>query len=407
MTASQILEHQWVKDQWDPDQIKGFIVESDASSVSDDSEDKNYEGMASSHHSEPENHPGPELFDPEGMFKAWKGNYGKYTPSLETPLKIREKEFLNNERIKNVVLSKKLLGKGGFGTVYRVEAEHKKDARTDSWEWKSFALKVIRRRKATKKGTKEAMNDMLILQCLRHRNICNMVDYVFIPDPKNQFPVSVVCLFLDLCHDSFQNLYEEITMVIIEVLEIDEPWALEERLSKHWFKDITTGLEYLHKNGVAHLDIKEANILFVLGTPKEQTFVSRFLSFTFKLTDFGLSKHSPDPHKNKEGIKDFHEMQERDIESLLQILFKVTVPAPIYPMMRTKVFDKWLSPIRKEYKLEGISPELLDLMKGMHRKKKRWTAYQILEHQWVKDQWDPDQIKGFIVESDSEEEEYD
>ncbi|XP_054168326.1 ovarian-specific serine/threonine-protein kinase Lok-like [Oppia nitens] len=86
-------------------------------------------------------------------------------------------------------------------------------------------------------------------------------------DQTTQFPYVRHLHFMELCTDSLRSIIKRKT--------------LNEFHAKQWFRQVSMGLQYLHHMGIAHMDIKTANILFIYDSSTGTT--------TYKLSDYGLS----------------------------------------------------------------------------------------------------------------------
>ena len=144
------------------------------------------------------------------------------------------------------------LGKGAFATVYRVQT--KRDGHI-------FAAKEIDKRRFIKNGQLDVKfdNELKIMQNLTHPNIVEYVD----------------------SHNHGHHIY-----IIMECIsggelqtELRARSSLSEPEVQQITRQITHALQYLHRRGITHRDIKPDNILIASRSP-----------LVVKLSDFGLSK---------------------------------------------------------------------------------------------------------------------
>lgn len=145
-----------------------------------------------------------------------------------------------------------LLGKGAFAMVYRVQTKN---------DGTIYAAKEIDKRRFIKNGILDVKfdNELQIMQRLKHPNIVDYVD----------------------CQS-----YENWIYIIMEYIswgELSKEMQDRKRLPEHEVQQITKqtlhALEYLHRQGITHRDIKPDNILISSRDP-----------LIVKLSDFGLSK---------------------------------------------------------------------------------------------------------------------
>lgn len=145
-----------------------------------------------------------------------------------------------------------LLGKGAFATVYRVQTKS---------EGTIYAAKEIDKRRFIKNGILDVKfdNELQIMQKLKHPNIVDYID----------------------CQ-SYEN-WIYIIMEYISYGELSKEMQVRNRLPEAEVQQITKqtlyALDYLHRQGITHRDIKPDNILISSTNP-----------LIVKLSDFGLSK---------------------------------------------------------------------------------------------------------------------
>ena len=132
----------------------------------------------------------------------------------------------------------------------------------------------------------------------------------------------MVCLFFELCEGT-------LTQIIAEYRNTTHQRTLSEQLNRHWFAQISKGLEYIHRNGIIHMDLKEDNILYQFkpGTVKQGTFEDKFLGLIFKISDFGRAQTSFDRDKVS---------QKKDLYDLTDILIKAAIPRAVVPYIKDK-----------------------------------------------------------------------
>lgn len=127
-----------------------------------------------------------------------------------------------------------VLGRGGFGKVWKVKKKKNKLL---------YALKIMSKAKIVqKKSVNSVMNERQLLSNLRHGFLINMV-----------------CAFQD----------RECIYLVMDLLtggdlryHIGRHRRFNEEQTKFFAACIITGLEYLHQNGVLHRDIKPENLVF-------------------------------------------------------------------------------------------------------------------------------------------------
>jgi len=127
-----------------------------------------------------------------------------------------------------------VIGRGGFGKVWKVERKKTKAL---------YAMKEMSKsRVITKKSVNSVMNEKQLLSILKHSFIVNMI-YAF-QDRDNLYLVMDLLTGGDLrFHISRQRRFSE-------------------EQTKFFIACILTGLEYLHSSGVLHRDIKPENLVF-------------------------------------------------------------------------------------------------------------------------------------------------
>ncbi len=97
---------------------------------------------------------------------------------------------------------------------------------------------------------------------------------------------------------------------------------MEEAVARHIFRQLLSGVDYLHRKGVVHRDIKPANIVL--------TSESKYCGA--KLIDFGLSCYADDPSRMKKTVGTIKYMAP---EMLYNYVFRNT--AKLY----TELVDEW------------------------------------------------------------------
>lgn len=180
----------------------------------------------------------------------------------------------NYEGLVRNVTFEQALGGGGFGQVYRVRA-----SMTDSGQEVRLACKVMRlnmdsyaRKYAITPLTvrvNEMLNDIYVLAHLKHPNIVEYKDVMYMSDRQTCFPFSTVLLFMELCHGHVHQWINELGL-----------GYMPDVTARQMIKEIGEGLQYLHMQDIAHLDIKPENILFTKHG-------DNIVPVTFKLADFG------------------------------------------------------------------------------------------------------------------------
>ncbi|EAR84529.3 Serine/Threonine kinase domain protein (macronuclear) [Tetrahymena thermophila SB210] len=127
-----------------------------------------------------------------------------------------------------------VIGRGGFGKVWKVESKKQKQL---------YALKEMSKSKIiSKRSVQSVMNEKQLLSSLRHDFLINMI-YAF-SDRSNLY------LVMDLLTGGDLRFH------------ISRHRRFTEQQTKFFAACIVVGLEYLHQNGILHRDIKPENLVF-------------------------------------------------------------------------------------------------------------------------------------------------
>ncbi|CAD8044966.1 unnamed protein product [Paramecium primaurelia] len=156
---------------------------------------------------------------------------------------------IDSEINKNSFKFHYILGKGGFGKVWRVELVKSR---------KLYAMKEMSKAKImAKKSVNSVMNERILLSQLKHPFIAN-IHYAF-QDREHLY------LIMDLLSGGDLRFH------------IGKMKRFSEQHTKFVIASILLALDYLHQNGIIHRDIKPENIVLDRnGYPR--------------LTDFGIAR---------------------------------------------------------------------------------------------------------------------
>ncbi|XP_009075123.1 PREDICTED: myosin light chain kinase, smooth muscle isoform X2 [Acanthisitta chloris] len=167
----------------------------------------------------------------------------------ETEMEYRTVTINTEQKVSDVYNIEERLGSGKFGQVFRLV--EKKNGKV--WAGKFF--------KAYSAKEKENIRDEIsIMNCLHHPKLVQCVDAF--EEKAN------IVMVLEMV--SGGELFERI---------IDEDFELTERECIKYMKQISEGVQYIHKQGIVHLDLKPENIMCVNKT-----------GTSIKLIDFGLAR---------------------------------------------------------------------------------------------------------------------
>ncbi|XP_054032360.1 myosin light chain kinase, smooth muscle isoform X1 [Dryobates pubescens] len=167
----------------------------------------------------------------------------------ETEVEYRTVAINTEQKVSDIYSIEERLGSGKFGQVFRLV--EKKNGKV--WAGKFF--------KAYSAKEKENIREEIsIMNCLHHPKLVQCVDAF--EEKAN------IVMVLEMV--SGGELFERI---------IDEDFELTERECIKYMKQISEGVQYIHKQGIVHLDLKPENIMCVNKT-----------GTSIKLIDFGLAR---------------------------------------------------------------------------------------------------------------------
>lgn len=221
-------------------------------------------------------------------------------------------------------------------------------------------------------------------------------------------------------YKAFRTPFKDCSAIVMEYLPHGDLFNFvskkpcSEKLARTFFIQMLSALEYLHQEGIAHLDLKPENFLVSFQGLKLIDF-----DFSHKIDDKITSgmKGTPGfraPEWVKQAMKDF---KAADIFSLGVTLFTIVVGwAPFeeiekerdvfefdhhYKTLRSDSGEFWKAHggFLKQDGREDLSSELKDLIEGMIQEdpEKRVSMSEIKKHSWLKgDVYETDELEAQI-----------
>jgi hypothetical protein len=180
----------------------------------------------------------------QGILRPINGTRLDRFPNIADNASYRQQEVTNIRWKRG-----EMLGQGAFGVVYL-------GLNVDSGEL--MAVKQMATEDVSKRELSSLENEIHLLRNLRHPNIVRYIGTELNPESMSIF-------------------LEYVPGGSLKAL-IDKFGALEESVARSYTRQLLIGLEYLHRHGIAHRDIKGANCL--VGNDG-----------VIKVADFGNSNH--------------------------------------------------------------------------------------------------------------------
>ena len=155
---------------------------------------------------------------------------------------------------------KKLIGKGGFGNVYKV-LDHKNK--------NFYALKFITivENEETENLKEEYEKEIEVMKTIKNKYIVELIDNFYDKEYKGY------CIVMELCDGNLRDIMNKY-----------KPNGLSLKLINKILYQLNEALKTMIDNGYIHRDLKPENILIKYTDTNED-------SFDIKLTDFGFSSY--------------------------------------------------------------------------------------------------------------------
>lgn len=261
------------------------------------------------------------------------------------------------------------IGYGAFSEVKLV---------TNQDDGKKYAMKILSKSKLqqnrslmrrSSQGLDAAFREIAVLRKLDHPNVVKLIEVLDDPDEDGLYLI-------------FEYLENG------RVLEIPTATPLPEHSAWHFFRDIVSGLEYLHKQKIVHRDLKPENLLMCNNG-------------RIKIADFGLSgefdadnDNMPNPFGTPAFIapecvseeKTVTSGRKMDIWSLGVSLYCFVIgDVPFKGEFLEQLFENIKKQEIKFPESIELSNELKDLIRGLLEKdpSARLTLEQVKAHRWV------------------------
>ena len=285
----------------------------------------------------------------------------------ESIISISNKLFINE--IKEIPKKKyniqKILGVGTFGRVFLVQNKYTKEF---------LAMKEIPKTSEDLLSDSEIMDEIEILKNLDHPDVVRIME--FYNTENSYFIINEYCKYGEL-FEQVKNIFSETQIAVM-------------------FRQILSGLAYLHSNNIIHRDLKLENILI---NDIEKSKATNEDLFLLKIIDFGTAKIfdknkrlgtivgsiyyiAPEVLMKKYG-------KECDMWSAGVILYMFIVGhAPFDGINNKEIMEKIKTGkySTNEKRWNNASNEVKDLISKLLvlEPEKRLTAFEALKHPWFK-----------------------
>eukprot|EP00124_Ichthyophonus_hoferi_P003303 Ihof_evm4s279 gene=Ihof_evmTU4s279 len=256
------------------------------------------------------------------------------------------------------------IGRGSFGKVKVCVDERDR----------YFAVKICRRPSTkvhfgsvSRAFTAGFKNEVEIWKTLDHENIVRLHEVV---DSAADSKVYLVMEYLSAGPVRFAD-------------DKENPLLTQDQ-ARYYFRDVITGLQYLHKNGIIHRDIKPENLL-VSGDG------------IIKICDFGSAQYVHDQHQHRRtlGSPAFFApelCQDETAEVTTGVdMWAAGICLYVFVFGHMPFFALSIAELHRQIVNNHITfpwetnPQLEDLIKGCLAKdpEKRMSAQQVLAHPWM------------------------
>ena len=287
----------------------------------------------------------------------------------ESVISISNRLFINEikEIPKKKYIIQKILGVGTFGQVFLVQNKYTKEF---------LAMKEIPKTSEDLLSDSEIMDEIEILKNLDHPDIVRIME--FYSTESSYFIINEYCKYGEL-FEQVKNIFSETQIAVM-------------------FRQILSGLAYLHSNNIIHRDLKLENILINDIEKSKTTGEDLFL---LKIIDFGTAKIFDKNKKKSLGtivgsvyyiapevlLKKYG--KECDMWSAGVILYMFIVGhAPFDGKNNKEIMDniKIGKYKKNEKRWNKASNEVKDLINKLLvlEPEKRLTALEALKHPWFK-----------------------
>ena len=264
-------------------------------------------------------------------------------------------------RIKNI------LGVGSFGRVFLAE---------NIYTLELIAMKEIPKTSEDLLTDSEIMDEIEILKNLDHPDIVRIME--FYNTESSYYIINEFCPGGEL-YDQINNVFSETQIAVM-------------------FRQILSGLAYLHSNNIVHRDLKLENILIKEVEKSKETNEDLFV---LKIIDFGTAKIF-DKNKNKQAraivgssyyiapeVLNKKYSFECDLWSAGVILYMFIVGhAPFDGKSDREIMEKVKKGdyLKNEERWLNSSKEVRDLINKLlkYKPEERLTAFEALKHPWFK-----------------------
>ena len=285
----------------------------------------------------------------------------------ESIISISNRLFINEikEIPKKKYITQKLLGVGTYGQVFLVQNKYTKEY---------FAMKEIPKTSEDLLSDNEIMDEIEILKNLDHPDIVRITE--FYNTENSYYLINEYCKYGEL-YEQVKNEFSETQIAVM-------------------FRQILSGIAYLHSNNIIHRDLKLENILI---NDIEKSITTNEDLFLVKIIDFGTAKIfdknkipraivgsiyyiAPEVILKKYG-------KECDMWSLGVILYMFIVGhAPFDGRSNRDIMEKIKGGkyLKNEKRWKKASNEVKDLINKLLvlEPEKRLTAFEALRHPWFK-----------------------